>query len=178
MAAVATYVIAGLVVAFYASIVTLAVYPFYLVARNVVRALRRRRAARAGAVVASPALEPWRRVALKGGLALGVVLLVAAILIPLYAGVGSRARVAKAQADLRSLASAAAIYGAHMGAPPATLDALTQTARNARGEVAGPFMAQIPTAPSGFTPYSYRVAPDGRAFTLTTAGDGHTVIVP
>jgi hypothetical protein len=128
MAAVATYVIAGLLVAFYASIVTLAVYPFYLVARNVVRALRRRRAARAGAVVASPAPEPWRRVALKGGPALGVVLLVAAILIPLYAGVGSRARVAKAQADLRSLASAATIYSAYMGAPPATLDALTKGA--------------------------------------------------
>jgi len=34
--------------------------------------------------------------------------------VPLYANVQQRARIAKAQADARALASAVAIYGAHM----------------------------------------------------------------
>src|SRR5260370_2585007 len=44
-----------------------------------------------------------------------IIGILAAIAIPLYANVQQRARIAKAQADARALASAASIYGAHMG---------------------------------------------------------------
>jgi len=45
-----------------------------------------------------------------------IIGILAAITIPLYANVQARARVAKAQADARALASALSIYSAHMGA--------------------------------------------------------------
>src|SRR5438128_12697132 len=47
-----------------------------------------------------------------------IIGILAAIAIPLYANVQQRARIAKAQADARALASAASIYGAHMGVVP------------------------------------------------------------
>ena len=43
-----------------------------------------------------------------------IIGILAAIAIPLYANVQTRARVAKGQADLRTLASAVSIYTAHM----------------------------------------------------------------
>src|SRR5437867_10581125 len=47
-----------------------------------------------------------------------IIGILAAIVIPLYANVEARARIAKAQADTRSLASAAKVYGAHMEVLP------------------------------------------------------------
>src|SRR5437016_14349456 len=47
-----------------------------------------------------------------------IIGILAAIAIPLYANVQQRARIAKAQADARALASAVSIYGAHLGALP------------------------------------------------------------
>src|SRR5262245_54089996 len=44
-----------------------------------------------------------------------IIGILAAIAIPLYANVQARARIAKAQADARALASSVSIYGAHMG---------------------------------------------------------------
>src|SRR5438046_10155834 len=44
-----------------------------------------------------------------------IIGILAAIAIPLYANVQARARIAKAQADARALASAVSIYSAHMG---------------------------------------------------------------
>src|SRR2546429_5364527 len=44
-----------------------------------------------------------------------IIGILAAIAIPLYANVQARARIAKAQADARALASAISIYAAHMG---------------------------------------------------------------
>src|SRR5262245_58257373 len=44
-----------------------------------------------------------------------IIGILAAIAIPLYANVQARARIAKAQADSRALASAVSIYSAHMG---------------------------------------------------------------
>ena len=44
-----------------------------------------------------------------------IIGILAAIAIPLYANVQARARIAKAQADSRALASAISIYSAHMG---------------------------------------------------------------
>jgi type IV pilus assembly protein PilA len=44
-----------------------------------------------------------------------IIGILAAIAIPLYANVQARARLAKAQADARALASAVSIYSAHLG---------------------------------------------------------------
>ncbi len=91
------------------------------------------------------------------------VLLVIAVLIPLYANVASRARVAKAQADLRDLSQAVGRHKTATGRLPASLAELTRTAIGARGETVGPFVRVLPTTPSGSkTPqYVYRVRSDG-----------------
>src|SRR2546430_11201832 len=66
-----------------------------------------------------------------------IIGILAAIAIPVYGNVQQRARIAKAQADARALASAASIYGAHMGVVPpsgaAGLTALTQQVTNEIG---------------------------------------------
>src|SRR2546428_2584213 len=89
-----------------------------------------------------------------------IIGILAAIAIPFYANVQARARIAKAQADARALASAVSIYAAHMGVVPpsgsAGLAALTTVAVNAQSQSAGPFLAQIPTPPAGWpSPYVY-----------------------
>jgi len=81
-----------------------------------------------------------------------IIGILAAIAIPMYANVQTRARVAKGQADLRTLASAVSIYAAHMGSLPAALTALTSAAVNGLNQSAGPFMASVPAAPPGGTP--------------------------
>src|SRR6266481_9765610 len=75
-----------------------------------------------------------------------IIGILAAIAIPLYANVQARARIAKAQADSRTLASAVSIYTAHMGSLPPTgsMNLLTAIATNSQGIAAGPFMASIP----------------------------------
>src|SRR5436189_6232293 len=74
-----------------------------------------------------------------------IIGILAAIAIPLYANVQQRARIAKAQADARALASAVSIYGAHMGARPTSgaggLTALPPAVTNAPGRRAGPRLA-------------------------------------
>jgi type IV pilus assembly protein PilA len=47
-----------------------------------------------------------------------IIGILAAIAVPLYANIMARARIAKAQADTRSIASAVAIYSAHCGGLP------------------------------------------------------------
>ena len=47
-----------------------------------------------------------------------IIGILAAIAIPLYANIQARARIAKAQADARTLASAVSMYSAHMGTLP------------------------------------------------------------
>ena len=112
-----------------------------------------------------------------------IIGILAAIAIPLYANVQARARVAKVQADLRTLASSVSMYQAHTGLLPTTLTELTVTVSNAQGQVAGPFMASVPTPPGGGSPAwatSYAFAPIAAAgtFTLSAAGDGTTITVP
>src|SRR5262245_12818752 len=112
-----------------------------------------------------------------------IIGILAAIAIPLYANVQARARVAKVQADLRTLASAVSMYQAHTGVLPSALTSLTVTVSNGQGQTAGPFMASVPTAPSGGSPawsaYSaaYSSNADG-TFSLTAWGEGTTVTVP
>jgi len=108
-----------------------------------------------------------------------IIGILAAIAIPLYANVQARARVAKAQADLRAMASAVSMFQAHMGAMPAALTDLTQATTNAQGQQAGPFMASIPAAPTGWGTYAAGATFNANGtFTLTNTGDGTTITVP
>src|SRR5438445_13763799 len=79
-----------------------------------------------------------------------IIGILAANAIPLYANVQQRARIAEAQADARALASAASIYGAHMGVVPTALTQLTSQVTNGQGQVAGPIMASVPPPHSGW----------------------------
>jgi type IV pilus assembly protein PilA len=110
-----------------------------------------------------------------------IIGILAAIAIPMYANVQTRARVAKGQADLRTLASAVSIYAAHMGSLPAALTALTAPAINGLNQSAGPFMASVPAPPPGGTPawgaYGYASSTAG-TFTVTGTGDGTTLTYP
>ena len=110
-----------------------------------------------------------------------IIGILAAIAIPMYANVQTRARVAKGQADLRTLASAVSIYAAHMGSLPGALTALTAAAVNGLNQSAGPFMASVPAPPPGGTPawgaYGYASSTAG-TFTVTGTGDGTTLTYP
>jgi len=108
-----------------------------------------------------------------------IIGILAAIAIPLYANVQARARIAKAQADTRALASAVSIYSAHMGTPPVALTDLTAVATNAQAQTAGPFMASIPAPPLNWTsPYAFTASSASGTFNISATGDGTTVSVP
>jgi type II secretion system protein G len=111
-----------------------------------------------------------------------IIGILAAIAIPLYANVQTRARVAKAQADARTLGSAISMFTAHMGALPAALTDLTQQTANGLGQNAGPFLARVPTPPPGGSPawsgtYTYTSSTTG-TFSVSANGDGTTITVP
>ena len=110
-----------------------------------------------------------------------IIGILAAIAIPLYANVQARARIAKAQADVRALASAVSIYSAHMSVVPATgsLSVLTAVAVNNLGQSAGPFMATIPTPPANWTTaYSFTSDTAAGTFVITASGDATSVVLP
>ena len=110
-----------------------------------------------------------------------IIGILAAIAIPLYANVQTRARIAKAQADTRTLGSSVSMYTAHMGTLPSALTDLTAAAVNGLNQSAGPFMASVPAPPPGGTPawgaYTYTSSTSG-TFNISTTGDGTTVSVP
>jgi type II secretion system protein G len=109
-----------------------------------------------------------------------IIGILAAIAIPLYANVQARARLAKAQADARALASAVSIYSAHMGTVPASgnLAVLTTAVTNALGQTGGPFLASIPSGPAGWNAYTYVADTVAGTFTITNTGDSTGVTVP
>ena len=107
-----------------------------------------------------------------------IIGILAAIAIPLYANVQARARLAKAQADARALASAVSIYSAHMGNIPTALSQLTSPATNSQLQVAGPFMASIPSGPANWGTYAYTPNTAAGTFTITNTGDATSVSVP
>ena len=108
-----------------------------------------------------------------------IIGILAAIAIPLYANVQARARVAKAQADLRTLASAVSMYAAHTAKLPAALTDLTAKVINDQNQPAGPFMSSVPAPPAGWGAYNagYTANADG-TFTLKSSGDGTTIALP
>ena len=108
-----------------------------------------------------------------------IIGILAAIAIPLYANVQQRARIAKAQADGRALASAISIYSAHMGALPTALTDLTSAAINGANQSAGPFMANVPAPPATWAAYAYTSSTAGTfSVTSSSASDAATVTVP
>ena len=107
-----------------------------------------------------------------------IIGILAAIAIPLYANVQARARLAKAQADARALASAVSIYSAHVGSLPGGLTALTSAVTNSLGQVGGPFMASVPSGPSGWSSYTYTPVMTAGTFTISNSGDGTSVSIP
>jgi prepilin-type N-terminal cleavage/methylation domain-containing protein len=122
-----------------------------------------------------------------------IIGILAAIAVPLYANVQARARIAKAQADTRAIASAVSIYSAHCGALPdpssaaATCPtsnaaqanqplspALLVQQNNTQGQIGGPFLNALPTLPAGWTgsgtSYRYDATAAG-TFQLCASGD-------
>jgi len=97
-----------------------------------------------------------------------IIGILTAIAFPLYANIQARARLAKAQADTRTIAGAVAVYSAHMGSMPAGIDALTAVATNDSGLKAGPFLPSVPKEPHGWDPYSYTDGGDG-TFSVKTS---------
>lgn len=107
-----------------------------------------------------------------------IIGILASIAIPIFANATARSRVAKAQADVRSLATAVSAYTAHMGVLPSALADLTAPAINPQGLTAGQFMAAIPTPPStAWSPYSFVTNGNG-LFTVSASGDNQTVAAP
>jgi prepilin-type N-terminal cleavage/methylation domain-containing protein len=98
-----------------------------------------------------------------------IIGILAAIAVPLYQNIQSRARTAKAQADTRSIASAIVQYSAHCGGLPgaglaggdtcagapgggggAYPGGLTAVVTNSGGQTAGPFFRVAPLPPAGW----------------------------
>jgi type II secretion system protein G len=107
-----------------------------------------------------------------------IIGVLASIAIPIFANATARSRVAKAQADVRSLSTAVSAYTAHMGTLPSALLDLTAPAISPQGLTAGQFMPAIPTPPSTtWGPYAYQSSSNG-LFTVSASGDNATVSAP
>jgi prepilin-type N-terminal cleavage/methylation domain-containing protein len=126
-----------------------------------------------------------------------IIGIIASIAVPLYASMQQRARIAKAQADTRALASAVSIYMAHCAGVPApagsaatdcptssatasgALPAVLFTAQqNINNQMGGPFMMNPPSLPDGWSgaagSYKYSTQAGG-AFLICSTGDNTAV---
>jgi len=105
-----------------------------------------------------------------------IIGILTAIAFPLYANIQARARVAKAQADARTLASAVVVYSAHTGSLPGGLSDLAVTVTDPQtNAVAGPFISPIPTPPHGWSaPYAYTDNGDG-TIKISSSADSTSV---
>ncbi len=112
-----------------------------------------------------------------------IIGILAAIAIPLMQTIQARARIAKATADIRSIASAVVQYSAHCGALPGAAGDSCQVGNaaagplsanggvfvapgggaavlqvtNAQGQPAGPFFNAWPIPPAGWTVYTVNI---------------------
>ena len=106
-----------------------------------------------------------------------IIGILAAIAIPLYNNIQQRARIAKAQADVRSMASAITMYASHMGVIPTAIGLIFASSSNSQGQTSGAFLAAMPNAPGGWAAYAYATSSDG-TFTVSATGDSTTAKVP
>jgi general secretion pathway protein G len=107
-----------------------------------------------------------------------IIGILTAIAFPLYANIQARARLAKVQADARTLASAVVVYSAHTGQLPAALPDLTAAVVSG-GISAGPFINPLPTPPGDWTAYLYTIGAAGAfKITSTSAADAAGVTIP
>jgi prepilin-type N-terminal cleavage/methylation domain-containing protein len=105
-----------------------------------------------------------------------VIAMLSLISLTVYHNVQSRSRLAKAQADTRTMAGAVGAFQAHMGQMPAVLGDLTVAQTNVSGQVSGPFMASNAVPPAGWT---YNYSPGGvNGYSITASGDNTTVVLP
>ncbi len=112
-------------------------------------------------------------------LVVAIIGILSAIALPMFANLHGRARLAKAQADVRAIASAITLFQTHMGAVPPSLAALNAPQTNSYGTIAGPFLSATPAAPQGWAAYAY-TSTTGDTYTVSTssAADAATVTVP
>ena len=129
----------------------------------------------------------------------GLIGVLAAIAIPLYANIQARARVAQAQADIRTLVGLVSAYNVHMGVLPTALDDLEDVVSNSQGQTAGPFIVDVPEPPDGWDTalrtrarrsgrrirtwvvpvhYAYEYSTAAGTFLISGRGDGVTVVAP
>ena len=107
-----------------------------------------------------------------------IIGILTAIAFPLYANIQARARLAKVQADARTLASAAVVYSAHTGALPPSGDLSPLTSASiVNGVSAGPFITRSRPRPPAGAPPTLPPSPAARSSSRAT-GDGATVTVP
>jgi len=127
-----------------------------------------------------------------------IIGILAAIAVPLYGNTQMRARLAKAQADTRALASAVSIYAAHCGGLPDNASAATSCPialnqsgalpavlmtqqTNGQNAAAGPFLNALPTLPAGWTGSgaSYKYSSDTSGmFLICASGDSTVAATP
>lgn len=129
-----------------------------------------------------------------------IIGILAAIAVPIYANMQAKARVARAQSDLRAMAGAFSAFAGHCGDVPGTIAAwpaataaaagtsctanvagtgpaqLTAASTDANAISAGPFLRQVPQPPAGWT-YAYARAGVGN-YTITGTGDSQTITAP
>src|SRR5436305_9417945 len=107
-----------------------------------------------------------------------IIGILAAIAIPLYANVQARARIAKAQADARSIASAISIYSAHMGTIPGAQSQLERQSTRPNSSHARTSHAGMPLPPGTAAgwPANYVIALDSvvGTFQISAVGDNTT----
>jgi type II secretory pathway pseudopilin PulG len=107
-----------------------------------------------------------------------IIGILAAIAIPLYANVQARARLTKAQADARALASAVSIYSAHVGSLPTALTALTTAVTNLAWSGRRPLHGVDPERSRWLGTYVYTPMASAGTFTISNSGDSTSVSLP